>query len=82
MMLLIEAGHMEWQGTLRKTYDKYLHPDVLDETTEEMWDKFKNGELIGAFQFETIQGENSVNLIKPSSLIETAAANTLMRLNG
>lgn len=80
MMLLIEAGHMEWQGTLRKTYDKYLHPDVLDETTEEMWDKFKNGELIGAFQFETIQGENSVNLIKPSSLIETAAANTLMRL--
>lgn len=51
--LLIEAGKMEWQGSLRKTYDKYLHPDVLDKTTKEMWDKFKNGEVISAFQFET-----------------------------
>lgn len=80
LMLLVEAGHMEWQGTLRKTYDKYLHPDVLDRTSEEMWDKFKRGEVISAFQFESMAGEQAIKLIQPSSLVETAAANTLMRL--
>lgn len=34
MELLIEAGHMQWQGTLRDTYNKYLHPDVLDYETK------------------------------------------------
>ena len=80
LMSLVEAGHMEWQGSLRKTYDKYLHPDVLDRTTEEMWNKFKRGEVISAFQFETQQGTQAVKLIQPSSVVETAAANTLMRL--
>ena len=78
--LLVEAGKMEWQGSLRKTYNKYLHPDVLDKNTEEMWDKFKKGEVISAFQFETQQGSQAVSLIQPASLVETAAANTLMRL--
>lgn len=34
MDLLIEAGHMQWQGSLRATYNKYLHPDVLDYETK------------------------------------------------
>ena len=38
MNLLIDAGYMKWQGSLRATYNKYLHPDVLDYDTKEMWD--------------------------------------------
>ena len=27
MNLLIDAGYMKWQGSLRATYNKYLHPE-------------------------------------------------------
>ena len=40
MDLLIEDGFMEEQETLKMTYDKYLHPDVLDYENAELWDTF------------------------------------------
>ena len=77
---LIERGKIEWQGSLKKTYDKYLHPDVLDYNNPEYYNKLNNHELISVFQFETGQGLKALDTIKPQSLIELAAANTLMRL--
>ena len=52
MELLIEHGKMEWQGSLRATYDKYLHPDVIDSTSYDMWERLCRGELISAFQMD------------------------------
>ncbi|ASM69725.1 PHP domain-containing protein [Blautia hansenii] len=51
MELLIEAGHMQWQGTLRDTYNKYLHPDVLDYETKEMWDWIAENKVMDLFQW-------------------------------
>lgn len=80
MEMLIEYGHMEWQGSLRATYDKYLHPDVIDSTSYEMWERLCQGELISAFQMDGDVGENSVRMIQPHSIIEASNANTVMRL--
>lgn len=77
---LINRGKIEWQGSLRKTYNKYLHPDVINVDNPAYFDKLNNGELISAFQFDSRQGEVALNAIKPRSLLEVANANSLMRL--
>jgi DNA polymerase-3 subunit alpha len=78
--MLVEHGFIEWQGSLRKTYDKYLHPDVIDKTSPEMWETLNRGELISAFQFDSPVGEQALKAIKPENLLEATNANTLMRL--
>lgn len=80
MDMLIAAGHMEWQGSLRATYNKYLHPDVLDYTTPEMWDWIGENKVVNLFQFDTQVGLQAVKRIKPHSLVELATANSIMRL--
>lgn len=80
MEMLIKNGKMKWQGSLRKTYNKYLHPDVIDKITKEMWDILCRGELLSAFQFESNVGEQAIRLIQPHSLIDAANGNTVMRL--
>lgn len=80
MDLLIKDGYMEWQGSLRATYNKYLHPDVLDYDTREMWDLLGTNSIPDVFQFDTQVGLQAVKQIKPHSLIEMASANSIMRL--
>lgn len=78
--MLVECGKIEWQGSLRKTYNKYLHPDVIDRDNPQIWKKLNDGELISAFQFDSLQGEQALRSIKPKNLLEASSANTLMRL--
>jgi DNA polymerase-3 subunit alpha len=78
--MLIKNKKIEWQGSLKKTYNKYLHPDVIDKDTKEMWDILCRGELLSAFQFESNVGEQAIKLIQPHSLIDAANGNTVMRL--
>lgn len=80
MDLLVADGYMEWQGSLRKTYDKYLHPDVLDYDSSEMWDMVGRGEITDLFQFDTTVGKEAIKKIKPRSLVELATASSIMRL--
>lgn len=80
MELLIEAGHMKWQGNLRATYNKYLHPDVLDYETPEMWDWIGENKVVDLFQFDTQVGLQAARQIKPHNLVELATANSIMRL--
>jgi len=82
MDLCIENELMEYQGTLKKTYDKYLHPNILDYDNEEMWGKVGKGEVIDLFQFVTDVGLSAAKAVKPKSLPDLAAANSLMRLMG
>ena len=51
--LLLDDGVIEWQGSLKATYDKYLLPDVLLYDNEEIWDLVGKGEVINLFQFDT-----------------------------
>ena len=80
--LLIEEGKIEWQGSLRKTYEKYIHPDVLEYGSKKMWEMVSTGELLDLFQFSTPIGITTAKLLKPTSLPELAHANSLMRLMG
>ena len=79
--LLIKYGKIKPKATLRETYNTYLHPDILDYTTTEMWDKCSNGEITDLFQFITPVGGKCIQKIKPHSLEEMANANSLMRIN-
>ena len=80
MNLLLDAGYMKWQGSLRATYNKYLHPDVLDYDTKEMWDMVAKNDVTDLFQFDTAVGLQAAKRIKPHSLVELATANSIMRL--
>lgn len=80
MELLIKAGYMKWQGNLRDTYNKYLHPDVIDYDTKEMWDMIAKNDVTDLFQFDTAVGLQAAKRIKPHSLVELATANSIMRL--
>lgn len=77
---LLEYNEIEWQGTLRDTYNKYFHPDVLEYDNQEMWSKLGKGEVIDLFQFNTQIGIQTAKKVKPNNLLETAVANSLMRL--
>ena len=80
MNYMLEDGTMEWQGSLKKTYDKYLNPAVLDYTTKEMWDMAANGDISSLFQFDTTTGGQAIKKIRPKNLTQLAIANSVMRL--
>lgn len=79
MDLLIDSGDIEWQGGLKATYDKYLHPDVLDYSPEQ-WEPAWEGKVLDLFQFQTPVGGEAIKKGKPITEIEGAAINSLMRL--
>ena len=80
MNYMLENGTMEWQGSLRDTYNKYLNPAVLDYTTEEMWKMASDGQIRSLFQFDTTVGGQAISKIQPRSLTQLAIANSIMRL--
>lgn len=77
---LLEDQQIEWQGSLRATYDKYLLPANLDYDNKEMWDMLGRGEIIDVFQFDTMVGGQAIRLIKPRNIAELSIANSIMRL--
>ena len=76
MDLLIEDDFMQEQETLKLTYDKYLHPDVLNYDDKELWNTFGTNEVVNLFQFDTPVGALCVKKIQPKNLTEVAAANS------
>jgi DNA polymerase-3 subunit alpha len=78
--MLLEHKEIEWQVNLRKTFDTYLHPDKLEYKDELIWKALGEGKIMDLFQFSTDIGLESAIKVKPSSLLEMAAANSLMRL--
>lgn len=79
--MLVEYGHVEWQGNLRETYNKYVHPDVINLEDKRLYKKLNEGGLLKAFQYETSMGVKAIRTIHPESLLEVAVANSLMRLS-
>lgn len=80
MELLIEDGIIEDQGSLRDTYNKYIHPDVINYDNQEMYDLLFKGEVIDAFQYQTPLGRQVLRKLNARSFIEIATGNSLMRL--
>ena len=50
MNYMLEDGTIKWQDSLKATYDKYIHPSVLDYDSEEMWRMASDGEIRSLFQ--------------------------------
>ena len=80
MLKLCEDGLMEWQGSLKKTYQKYLSPSVIDLNDKEVWDNIRNARVMKLFQFETTVGGDCIRKLNPNNLTELGNANALMRL--
>lgn len=80
MDLLIEYGYWKWQGNLKATYDKYLHPDVIEYEDKNMWANIKN--IYSLFQFDTPISANAINRIQPKNVMELSAVNSMLRLMG
>lgn len=77
---LLEFEEIKWQDNLRKTFDYYLHPDNINKDNPKFYQMLGSGEVMDLFQFSTEIGLQSAVKVKPSNLLETAAANSLMRL--
>ena len=80
MNYMLEDGVLEWQGSLKETYNKYLNPSILDYTSKDMWKMAEEGQISSLFQFDTNQGQVAMRQIGPQSLKELAIANSVMRL--
>jgi DNA polymerase III subunit alpha len=78
--MLLEHGEIEWQGSLRKTFNKYLHPQNIELNDPKLYEMLGSGEVMDLFQFSTEVGHQAAIKVKPKNLLETAAANSLMRL--
>jgi len=66
--------------SLREVYNKYLHPNVLPQNDDKMWDALAKGSVLGVFQFEGSVGAQAAKKIKPHNPLELSDANGLMRL--
>lgn len=77
---LIEDNEIQWQGNLKKTYQKYLHPDVIEYDDPKLWEMVGKGEIIDLFQFSTEVGHQAAIKVAPGNLMEASVTNSLMRL--
>lgn len=80
MNLLLEDKKMEWYGSLKDTYEHYLLPANINYTNQEMWKMASDGKILELFQMDTTQGSKAMRLIKPTSIKDIAAGNSIMRL--
>lgn len=78
--LLIDNNIIKDKGSIKANYDSYVHPDILDYTSSDMWQMLDKGQLINAFQFDTPQGGQTIRKVQPKSLKELTISNSLMRL--
>lgn len=80
MDLLLDEDKIKWQGSLRKTFNKYLHPEVIDKENPKLFEMAGSGQVADLFQFSTAVGHSTITKAKPSNLIEMTASNSIMRL--
>ncbi|MGE8033899.1 PHP domain-containing protein [Lysinibacillus sp. NPDC093692] len=80
MELLLKYGEIEWQGTLRKTFHKYFHPEIIDKSNPELFKMIGEDKIVDLFQFSTQLGQAVIKKAQPRSLIELVSLNSIMRL--
>ena len=78
--LLLKYDYIEWQGSLKETYEKYVGLANLDYDTIAMWEEIGENKINNLFQYDTPVGLATAKQVKPKSTMELAIANSLMRL--
>ena len=77
--MLEQEGEIE-PNTLRNTYNKYIHPEVMDTNNPKIWEHLAAGDVLDVFQFNTGVGLAIAKKLKPQDPLEMTAANAMMRL--
>lgn len=80
LKLLLKDGLIEWQGSWKKTYEKYIGVYNLEREAEDMWKMLWNHEVLSLFQFEKDSGIQAISIAKPQSVDDLATINSVMRL--
>ena len=80
MDLLLKDGEIEWQGSLKATYDKYFDIYSFDRDTPKIWELVGNNKIINLFQMEKESGKRALSLVKPHSVDDLATINSVIRL--
>ena len=78
--LLQKYGEIDNGLSLREVYNQYLHPSVLPIDELKYWLKLHDNSVLNVFQFDSDVGSQAAKKIKPSTILEMADANGLMRL--
>lgn len=78
--LLLQDGLIEWQGSLKDTYEKYVGVYNIERDNSEIWDMINNHKIISLFQMEKQSGLQAISIGKPQSLTDLSALNSVMRL--
>lgn len=78
--LLLEYGEIEWQGSLRDTYEKYIGVYTLERDAEDMWKMLWEHKVLSFFQMEKESGKKAIALAKPHSVDDLATLNSVIRL--
>lgn len=78
MDYLLDNGKITWEGSLKATYYKWLHPDTLNYDNDKMWDILPS--VYSVFQFDTPISQKTLNATHPHSAMDLSAANSLLRL--
>ena len=77
--MLDEDGVID-NTNLRETYNKYIHPEVIDTTDKGIWEHLAAGDVLDVFQFSGGVGLAIAKKLKPTDPLEMTAANAMMRL--
>lgn len=78
MDYLLEHKKITWEGSLKATYCKWLHPDVLNYDNSDMWKILPS--IYSVFQFDTPISSKALSATHPQSAMDLSAANSLLRL--
>jgi DNA polymerase III subunit alpha len=78
--LLLSAKKIEWQGSLKATYEKYFGVKSLERNDLNMWRLLWDHKVLSLFQFEKDSGVQAISLFKPKSVDELATLNSVIRL--
>ncbi len=78
MDFLLENKKIKWEGSLKDTYYKWIHPDVLNYNDSDMWSILPS--IYSVFQFNTAISAKALSVTKPKSVMDLSAANSLLRL--
>ena len=78
MDYLLADGKITWEGSLKATYYKWIHPDVINYDDPKMWAILPT--IYSVFQFDTPISSKALAATKPQSVMDLSAANSLLRL--
>lgn len=78
--LLLDKRLIQWNGSLRETYEKYIGIYNIERSSENMWKLLWDHKVISAFQMEKESGKQALALVKPYSVDDLATINSVIRL--